>query len=244
MINGKKVCVVIPCFKVKKEIKNVLKKINYKLVDKVFLIDDACPEKSGIIAKGLNLKKVEVIFSKKNLGVGGATMLGFKKALTKNYEFIFKIDGDGQHNPSDIRKFLNILQSNKYNYCKGTRFINKRNKYKIPKIRLFGNIILTFMSRLTCGNSEITDVVNGFLCIRARLLKKLDFQKISNDFFFEEDLLFNVSFFEKNIKEVHIETIYNNKSSLNPIKTILPFILKHLRNLILRLIYKHEKNRF
>ena len=71
----------------------------------------------------------------------------------------------------------------------------------------------------------------------------MNFKKISGDFFFEEDLLFNISFFEKNIKEVQIKTIYHNKSSLSPVKTILPFILKHLRNYIFKLIYKYEKNR-
>ncbi len=243
MIRKKKVCVVIPCFKVNKEIKNVLKKINYKIVNKVFLIDDACPEGSGLKAKSLNFKNVEVIFSQKNLGVGGATMLGFTKAMKENYEFIFKIDGDGQHNPNEIKKFLNALQNGSSNYCKGTRFKDKKNKKKIPKIRLFGNMILTSISRITCENNEITDVVNGFLCIRSQLLKKLNFKKISNDFFFEEDLLFNISFFEKNIKEVQIKTIYNDKSSLSPIKTIIPFILKHLRNYIIKLIYKYEKNR-
>ena len=239
----KNICIVIPCFKVSKEIKKLLNKINYQLIDKVFLIDDACPENSGLIAKSLKLKKVEVIFSKKNLGVGGATMLGFKKALKKNYNIIFKIDGDGQHNPADISKFLKVFKNNNFNFCKGTRFGNKINKKKIPKIRLFGNILLTYMSRVTCANHEITDVVNGFLCIRAQLLRKLNFKKISNDFFFEEDLLFNISFFEKNIKEVNIKTIYNNKSSLSPIKTILPFLLKHFRNYIFRVMYRYEKDR-
>ena len=77
----KKICIVIPCYRVREEIKNVLNKIDYKIVDKVFVIDDACPQNSGLLVKNLNLEKIEVIFSKKNLGVGGATLLGFKKAL-------------------------------------------------------------------------------------------------------------------------------------------------------------------
>ena len=42
-----KICVVIPCFKVRDSIEKVLKKINFKLIDKVFIIDDCCPEKTG-----------------------------------------------------------------------------------------------------------------------------------------------------------------------------------------------------
>ena len=60
-----------------------------------------------------NLKNVEVIFLKKNLGVGGATKTGFKKAVKNNFEIIFKIDGDGQHNPEDISKFIKkLIQTN------------------------------------------------------------------------------------------------------------------------------------
>ena len=238
-----KICIVIPCFKVGKEILNVIKNIDFNLVDKVFVIDDACPEKSGLIVKKAKYKKVKVIFLKKNLGVGGATMAGFKIALKLKHNIIFKLDGDGQHDPNDIVKFLKYFQNKKINFCKGTRFYRKKDIAKIPKLRLIGNIILTSISRITCSNSEITDVVNGFLCIRDTLLKKLELEKISNDFFFEEDLLFNISLFEKSIKEVQIKTIYNNKSSLSPIKTILPFLFKHFKNYIFKLTYKYEKNR-
>lgn len=237
----KKVCVIIPCYKVKNEIKNLLNKIDYRLIDKVFLIDDACPEKSGLEAKKLNKKKVEVIFSKKNLGVGGATILGFKNALKKKYEFIFKIDGDGQHDPNDIKKFLRKFKNKNINFCKGTRFGGKKNLFKIPKIRLLGNLILTFLTRINCSNHKITDAVNGFLCIRSTLLKKIDLDRISKDFFFEEDLLFYVSFFEKNITEISIKTIYNNKSNLSPIKTIIPFLFKHMKNLLYKIKHAYKK---
>lgn len=237
----KKICVIIPCYKVKNEIKNLLNKIDYKLIDKVFLIDDACPENSGLEAKKLNKKKVEIIFSKKNLGVGGATILGFKNALKKNYEFIFKIDGDGQHDPNDIKKFLKKFKDKNVNFCKGTRFDGKKNLFKIPKIRLLGNLILTFLTRINCSNYKITDAVNGFLCIRSTLLKKIDLDRISKDFFFEEDLLFYISFFEKNITEINIKTIYNNKSNLSPIKTILPFLFKHLKNLSYKINHVYKK---
>ena len=63
----KKICIIIPCFKVSEKIKNVLNDIDYEIVDKVIVIDDACPENSGEIVKSLNLKKIEVIFSEKNL---------------------------------------------------------------------------------------------------------------------------------------------------------------------------------
>ena len=93
------------------------------------------------------------------------------------------------------------------------------------------------MSKINCKYENLTDVVNGFIGVKISLLKKLDFEKISKDFFFEEDLLFRISFVEKKIYELPIKTLYNSKSNLNPIKTIIPFIFKHAKNFLIRLKY-------
>ena len=238
MFFKKKICVVIPCFKVKSEISGVLKKIDIKIVDEIIVVDDCCPEKTGKYVKSLKIKKVSVLFLKRNQGVGGATLSGFSTALNKKYDIIFKIDGDGQHDPRDIKFFLKKLASKKINFCKGTRLKTKVDKYKIPKIRLIGNIVLTFLTRINCRNFELTDVVNGYLGIKSSLLKKLNFKKISKDFFFEEDLLYYISFYEKKIIEIPIKTFYFEKSSLTPLKTVLPFLIKHLINFFDRLFYE------
>ena len=62
-----KVCVIIPCYKVKKKIISVLKKIDFKIVDKVVIVDDCCPENSGkFVKKNFKSKKISYIFLKKN----------------------------------------------------------------------------------------------------------------------------------------------------------------------------------
>ena len=236
-----KICVVIPSYKVRFLIDKVIKKIDFSLVNKVIIVDDCCPENTGSYLIKKKYKNVDVLINKKNLGVGGATIRGFKKAIQMKFDIVFKIDGDNQHNPKDIRKFLKLMKNPKINFCKGTRFKNLYNKQKIPLIRLLGNTILTYFCRINCRNSKLTDVVNGFIGIKINLLKKLNFKLISNDFFFEEDLLFRISFIEKKIYELPIKTIYNNKSNLSPIKTILPFFLKHIKNFIIRLKYEFYK---
>lgn len=229
-----KVCVVIPCFKVKSEILSVLNAINFKLVDKVFVVDDFCPENTGEYVKKLKFNKVEVLFLKKNLGVGGATIRGFKKALSLKYDLIFKIDGDGQHNPNDIKRFLKNFKNHNINFCKGTRFTRNSEKNKIPKLRYFGNKILTSLTKFNCKIDNLTDAVNGFLCIKSTLLKKIDLNKLNKGFFFEEDLLFYLSFADLKLKEIPIKTIYFDKSNLNPFKMVLPFIINHFKNLLIR----------
>lgn len=232
-----KVCVVIPSYKVKNSIEKVVKKIDFKLINKVIIVDDCCPENTGSYMIKKNYKNVDVIINKRNLGVGGATLIGFKKAINMKFDIVFKVDGDNQHEPKDLKKFLKFMQNRDVNFCKGTRFINSIEKKKIPIIRLIGNIMLTYLTRINCRNKNLTDVVNGFIGIKIDLLKKLNFKFISKDFFFEEDLLFRVSFIEKKIYELPIKVIYNNRSNLNPITTIIPFIFKHIKNFLIRLKY-------
>lgn len=233
-----KVCVVIPCYKVKNLVEKVIQKIDLKLVNTIIVVDDCCPENTYSYLKKKKFKKLLLLKNKINLGVGGATIRGFRKAIKLDHDIVFKIDGDNQHNPDDLIKFLNLMRKPGVNFCKGTRFKNFNEKNKIPFLRLIGNIILTYLCRINCKNNEITDVVNGFIGIKSNLLKKLNLNIISNDFFFEEDLLFRVSLIEKKIYELPIKTIYHSKSNLSPLKTVLPFIFKHLRNFLIRL--NHE----
>lgn len=240
----KKICIVIPCYNVGNKIKDVLNSIDYEIIEKVIVVDDSCPEKSGEIAKSLNLKKIDVIFSKKNLGVGGATMLGFKKAINERFDILFKLDGDGQHDPIYIHDFKKIFENENINFCKGSRFLIPEEKKKIPKIRLLGNIILTYITKKICKIDNITDAVNGFLAIDTKILQKINLDSVSFDYFFEEDLLFNLSFHDLKIKEIPIKTIYfKNRSNLNPLLVILPFLFRHFKNLLFRIKYEFYKKK-
>ena len=237
MKKKKKICVVIPCYNVRNSIEKVIKKIDFKLINKVIIVDDCCPEKTGSYLIKKKFKNLIILRNKKNLGVGGATLRGFKKAINMNYDLVFKIDGDNQHEPSDLKRFIKFMQKPKVNFCKGTRFKIESEKKKIPFVRLMGNIVLTYFSKINCRYENLTDVVNGFIGIKVSLLRKLNFDKISKDFFFEEDLLFRVSLVEKEIYELPIKTIYFSKSNLNPFKTVMPFMFRHAKNFLIRFKY-------
>ena len=174
--------------------------------------------------------------------MGGATKVGFKKAMNLGFDIIFKIDGDGQHDPSDIKKFLKPLMESNVNFCKGSRFLKKEDELKIPKIRYYGNIMLTLITRYNCNNLELTDAVNGYLAIKTSLLKKINLNKVSSNFFFEEDFLFYLSFHNILLKEIRTKTIYHDtNSNLNPITTIIPFIINHLKNFFIRIYVEKFK---
>ena len=233
------ICIVIPCYRVRHKILSVYNKIDFKLVDKVIIVDDCCPEKSGKFLQNKIKKnnKTEFIFLKKNLGVGGATLKGFKKGYDDNYKTIIKIDGDGQHETKFIKKFYNYL-SKDYDFCKGYRelTIKKALQKKMPIKRYLGAKILTLISRFTCNSRNIKDVVHGLFGIERSFFGRLKLKNIRHNYFFEQDMIFNVLINKGKIKHLKTDIIYGDeKSSLNPINTIIPFLYYHICNYTFRI---------
>ena len=211
MIENLKIACVIPCYKERNHILDVLKKIP-DIVDFIFVVDDNCPEKTGeiVLEKNEDLR-VNVIFMEKNLGVGGATVAGYKEAIKYNADIVVKIDGDGQMDPLDLKKVITPIVSKKCDYTKGNRFFFVNDIKSMPKVRIFGNICLTFFSKFSSGFWEISDPTNGYTAIHQVALKSLDLDKISRGYFFESDILcklyFHLSY--NNVRHVyHIEQVF------------------------------------
>ncbi len=229
-MNKNKIAVIIPCFKVKNEIKYVVKKC-LKYFDLIICVDDYCPEKSGIFIKKefKNKKKVKVIFNKKNLGVGGAVKTGYKYLLNKNFKYILKIDGDGQMNPAEYIKLIKPFNANCIGYTKGNRFLCSDYFQKSPKIRYYGNLILTFVTKFTTGYWNISDPLNGYICINIDTLKKLNFSEIRNDFFFETSMIFSLKKINTKIKDVKVRIKYEGEiSNFRLHRELFKFIYLHI----------------
>ena len=239
------VFIVIPCYNVKNKIDKVISK-SLKYADKIIIVDDKCPEQTGYYVKHkIKNKKILVIFNNKNLGVGGATMIGYRAATKLNAKVIVKMDGDGQMNPYYIPNLVKNIIEGKADYCKGNRFFNKSIVIKMPFIRLVGNFLLSFISKFSTGYWNIFDFTNGYTAISSQALKKISFSKISKNFFFETDILYNL--YLKNIKviDINIPAIYNNSKSNLKISNVFFYFFKgNIKNFLKRVYLIHLKNNF
>ena len=119
-MSKKKICVVLPCYRVKNNILNVYKKLIKLKIDSLIFVDDSCPENSVkyLKSKIKKNKKVKFIFLKKNLGVGGATLKGFEMANNKGFDILLKFDLDNQHNVKDLIKIIKFLYRMMYIFAK------------------------------------------------------------------------------------------------------------------------------
>ena len=225
---------------VTKQILKVISNIPQE-VSTIILVDDQCPEKTGeFVAKNINDPRVTILINSINLGVGGATKAGYLEAIQHHADIIVKLDGDGQMNPEDIPKLTRVITDEKYNYAKGNRFFTIKNVKQMPIVRKFGNLVLSFMSKLSTGYYEIFDPNNGFTAIDSEYLTQLPLDDIDNRYFFESDMLYQLNLLGAKVSDIPLPAIYKDEhSSLNIWQSVIIFPKKHLINFIKRIIYTY-----
>ena len=235
-----KIAVVIPCYKVVDHIEKVLAEIGSE-VKWIICVDDGCPEGSGdYINSKKNDSRIIVLFHENNKGVGGATLTGFNYSIKLGADVIIKIDGDGQMDPSLIPVMVLPIKNNEADYTKGNRFYYVEDISDMPFIRVLGNLILSFMSKVSSGYWDLFDPSNGFLAIDAKVFSKLPISKISKDYFFESDMLFRLNILKAVVVEVPMRASYKDEqSNLKISKNIPIFFLGHLRNSVKRIFYNY-----
>lgn len=235
-----RISVVIPCYNVKNHILSVIDNIGAE-VSRIYIVDDKCPNQTGkYVEEFCKDTRVMVIYNPENKGVGGATMAGYRKALEDKSDIVVKIDGDGQMNPKLIPRFVQPIIEGCADYTKGNRFYSLESLEGMPKIRIFGNAGLSFLSKLTSGYWNMMDPTNGYTAIHTAVLCMLPLQKIDNRYFFESDMLFRLNTFRAVVREIPMDAVYGDeKSNLNILKVIKDFPAKHFVRFFKRLYYNY-----
>lgn len=180
-----KLSVVIPAFRAEATIASVLQQIP-DCVDQIIVVDDASPDQTAPIVAGLPDRRIALVRHDRNLGVGGAMVSGFNKALQSDATLVAKIDADGQMDPTYLDRFVAAAQCCQCDYIKANRFGHVDSLATMPKIRLLGNLFLTFLTKFVSGYWNVFDPQNGYIVITRRMLKRLDLTKIDSGYFFRE----------------------------------------------------------
>jgi glycosyltransferase involved in cell wall biosynthesis len=232
--------VVIPCYKVTRQVMQVIGAIP-PTVECIYAVDDCCPNESGkyILANNKD-PRVRVLFNEINKGVGGAVMTGYRAAIKDNMLIVVKIDGDGQMDPALIPDFIEPILNGDADYTKGNRFYNLEEIHQMPTVRLIGNAVLSLMNKLSSGYWSIFDPTNGYTAIHTDVLQKLPFAKISERYFFESDMLFRLNIIRAKVVDVPMDAHYGDEESqLKISKVIGDFLKKNIANTWKRIFYNY-----
>jgi glycosyltransferase involved in cell wall biosynthesis len=235
-----RVAVVIPCFRVARQVCGVIARVDRAMAG-IYVVDDGCPEHTGdVVARECADARVHVLRHAANQGVGAATITGYRAALADGADIVVKLDGDGQMDPTLIERLIEPILLGRADYAKGNRFYELEFLRPMPRLRLFGNSLLSLVSKLASGYWDIMDPTNGYTAIHRDALSLLPLDKIDRGYFFESDMLFRLYTIRAVVRDVPMPACYGDEtSSLRIGRVAAVFPLKYLRNTVKRLFYAY-----
>jgi glycosyltransferase involved in cell wall biosynthesis len=238
--NPLRIAVVIPSYRVVGHILEVIARIGPE-VERIYVVDDACPDRSGdFVAKGCSDPRVQVLRHERNRGVGGAVKTGYQRALAEGMDVAVKIDGDGQMAPELLPLFVRPIRQGLADYVKGNRFYNIEDVRSMPPARLFGNAVLSFLTKLSTGYWRLFDPTNGYTAIHRTALGMLPLDKVADGYFFESDLLFRLATIRGVVLDVPMRAVYGDeKSGLRIARILFRFLRGHAANFVKRIFYNY-----
>ena len=235
-----RIAVAIPCYKVTRHVLEVIQAIGPE-VEAIYAVDDACPDGSGRFIEEHNRDpRVRVLYNPENRGVGGAIVTAYQAAMADGMDIVVKIDGDGQMDPALLPSFVRPLLQGRADYTKGNRFFRPESVQGMPPVRLFGNAMLSFLTKLSCGYWNVMDPTNGYTAVRTSVLAELPLDKLEKRYFFETDMLFRLNTVRAVVKDIPMDSVYANEESNLKVGRVLPeFLKKHISRLWRRYVYNY-----
>lgn len=204
-----RIIAVIPCLNEAAFISDIVVKA-LKYVERVFVVDDGSSDRTAEVARQAG---AEVIRHEKRRGAGAATRSGFQAALKEGADIVVTLDGDGQHDASEIPVVIGPLLTGGADLAIGSRFVKPDTN--MPPYRNLGIYIITWLYNIG-SKDKITDSQSCFRSYSRRLLEMVEITR--DDFGFSIEVLVKARKKELKIVEVPASCYYHaDSSTLDPI---------------------------
>ena len=184
-----KFTIIIPVYNEAKNLKILIPKIYRELKNKRFeiiVVDDNSNDMTSKVLKKFKKKNFYHLIRKDKRDLSKSCIMGFKKS---KYNKIIVMDGDLQHKPSDIKKFLNIFDKFRPDIVVGTRDLFKDKKHNLNIFRLFASRILVLVVNLLLGN-KTSDPMSGFFMFKKKIFIESQKKLIKKGYKILLDLLY------------------------------------------------------
>lgn len=157
-----------------------------------------------------------------NRGVGAAITTGYTAALEAGVDVIAVMAGDGQMDPDHLPSLIEPVASGRVGYAKGNRLHRPADYASMSRWRLFGNGVLTMLTRLSTGYWEMTDPQNGYTVISSSVLERIPYESLYDRYGFANDLLAVLNSYEIPIADVSHPAVYADEESSIRYRSFVP----------------------
>ncbi len=211
MYFGLRVAVVIPAFNEARLLPTTLAGLP-RFVDHVLVVDDASTDHTAVTARRHGAYALEVIRHASNQGVGGAIVTGYRRALTLGADVAVVVGADAQMDPAEMAGLLEAVRQGA-DYAKGDRLGHPELWRRMPWVRLFGNLALTGLTRLSSGYWHIRDAQCGYTAISREALRRLPLDALYPRYGFPNDLLAKLAEVGATVVDCPVTPIYGDETS-------------------------------
>ena len=201
--------VIIPTYNEKENIENIIRAVTALEEEfHVLVIDDGSPDGTADIVKRLMADELKdrlfIVERKGKLGLGTAYICGFRWAIEHQYDFVFEMDADFSHAPSDLPRLLSACRDEGYDVAVGSRYVTGVNVVNWPMGRVLMSYFASKYVRMVTG-IDVHDTTAGFVCYRRQVLETLELDKIRfKGYAFQIEMKFTAHKCGFKIKEVPV----------------------------------------
>jgi glycosyltransferase involved in cell wall biosynthesis len=227
LYQGARIAAVVPAYREEKMIATVIETMP-EFVDHIVIVDDCSPDDTSGAAERVGDPRVTLIRHEVNQGVGGAIITGHKAAIELGADVNVIMAGDAQMDPAYLPELLGKVADGGYGFAKANRFYAPESFHGMPKHRVFGNIVLSFMTKLASGYWHLFDPQNGYTAVRTEVLKRLPLDQVARRYSFENDLLIHLNIQQVSAVDVPVPAVYGDEVSSIKLSHVIPELLNML----------------
>jgi len=231
-----KIVAVMPAYNAAKTIRQTYHDIPKGIVNKVLVVDDGSKDDTARVARQLGL---QVIVHPQNRGYGGNQKTCYTLALSEGADIVVMIHPDYQYDSKLTGELIRPILQNRFDVMLGSRIRTRKEATEggMPFYKYLGNRMLTLIENLVLGQN-LSEYHTGFRAYTKDVLKKLPFHKYSNDFVFDQQILFGAIASGAQIGEISVPVRYFPEASSINFARSVKYGLYTLRDLIIYLLYK------
>ena len=244
MYKAQRIGVVVPAFNEEELIEKTITNVP-PFVDRIVVVDDGSTDETSIkvaAAAGADAR-IAAVSHGANLGLGSALVSGYRHLLDESsgepVDVAVVMAGDAQMDPDQLPRLLDALVEEGFDAAKGNRFLRFGQELRsMPRHRLFGNVILTLITKFASGYWSLFDTQNGYYAITSRLLRSMDLSRLAKGYEVENAFLIEANIVGARIKDVAMPAQYGTEQSTIKLHRFIPRVLRLMTFGFLRRIWR------